>query len=87
MLPFLSHLAALLLLYRGLFFAINRMGPETAPHQRLAWLLLTTGALDFVAAPLFRRVPLGAWHGLLPLVLLALWLLASYLLRYLKGKP
>lgn len=86
MLPFLSHLAALLLLYHGLFFAINRMGPQTAPAERLGWLLLTTGALDFVAAPWFRRVPLGPWHGLAPLLALALYWLAPRLTRYLKGK-
>lgn len=50
----LNLAAALLVLLRGLFFAINNMCPLTGFGMRLAWVLLTLGA---AAVLLLGRVP------------------------------
>jgi hypothetical protein len=63
--------AALLILLRGLFVAINRMGRHTAAATRAAWLLLTTGAVDIVVGPLFGRVPAPTYGDALLLAALA----------------
>lgn len=76
MLPAIYLIAAGMILCRGLFFAINNMGRHTALSKRLAWLVLTTGALDIVLAPAFgRALSLSAGGALL------LAALACYLLR------
>jgi uncharacterized membrane protein HdeD (DUF308 family) len=67
--------AALLILLRGLFVAINRMGRHTAPATRAAWLLLTTGAVDIVVGPLFGRVPAPTYGDALLLAALAWYVL------------
>lgn len=48
--------AALLILCQGLFYIINHMGRHTPHLARLAWLLLTTGALDVAIGPVFGRM-------------------------------
>jgi len=49
--------AALLILVRGMFFAINRMDRCTPHGMRLAWLGITTGALGIIVGPLYGIHP------------------------------
>lgn len=77
MLPAIYLAAALAILCRGLFYTINHMGRHTGLLSRLAWLLLTTGALDIVIGPLFGRQPSASYGDALLLATLA-W--------YLKGE-
>jgi len=49
--------AAIVILVRGLFFAINRMDRCTPHGMRLAWLVMTTGALGAIVGPLYGVRP------------------------------
>jgi len=57
MLLILHTLATAAILICGLYFALNRMTQKTMHGMRLAWVLMTTGALGALVAPL-----LGTWH-------------------------
>lgn len=77
MLPAIYLIAALAILCQGLFHTINHMGRHTQLAARLGWLLLTTGALDIVLAPLFGRSAAPAYGDAL---------LLAWLAWYLKGE-
>lgn len=72
--------AAALILLKGLFVAINNMGRHTPLRRRLAWLLLTTAALDAVVGPAFARapVPTPGWAVVALTVVLACYVLAPW---------
>ena len=67
--------AALLIVGRGLFSAINRMGRHTPNCTRAAWVLLTVGALDILLGPLFGRWPAPTFGQTLLLAAFAAYLL------------
>ncbi|MBJ7309233.1 hypothetical protein ACFOLJ_30925 [Rugamonas sp. CCM 8940] len=67
--------AAMLILCKGLFFTINHMGRHTTLRSRLAWLLLTTAALDVVISPAFDRTPSPSLGGVALVVALACYVL------------
>jgi hypothetical protein len=71
MLATIYFAAAALILCRGLFIAINRMGRGTPLALRLGWLLLTTGALDIVLGPFFGRIAAPGYGDALLLTALA----------------
>jgi hypothetical protein len=70
--------AAALILLKGLFVAINNMGRHTLLRRRLAWLLLTTAALDAVISPAFARAPAPGWGVVALTVALACYVLAPW---------
>lgn len=75
MLLAIYFIAAALILGRGLFFIINHMGRHTAFCTRLAWLLLTTGALDVLLGPVFGRVPAPSYGNAILLAGFACYLI------------
>lgn len=65
-LAFLNTMAAAIILTHGLFHVINAMGHGTRHGMRCAWIVLTTGALGVLLAPLFDKpVPSPYWTGIL----------------------
>ena len=51
----LNLLAATLIVLYGVFSVINAMTHATSHGMRLAWVVLTTGALGVLLAPLFDK--------------------------------
>lgn len=54
----ITMLSTLVVLIKGLFFAINAMSRGTCNLVRIAWLAMTTGAFGVLVSPLY-----GHWHS------------------------
>ena len=74
MLLVLSMLAAVVIVVNGLFFAINNITRHTAHGIRIAWILMTTGALGVFLGIVFSRWRPSVWDTAL-FVGLALYLI------------
>lgn len=61
----LNVIAAVVILINGLFFVINRMSRHTRHGMRVAWLILTTGALGVAVSPLYCRWQPTLWETIL----------------------
>lgn len=57
----LNLIAAAVILGKGVFFVINRMDRHTRHSIRFAWLVMTTGALGIVIAPLYGYAHPDMW--------------------------
>lgn len=58
-LTILNMAAAAVIVAHGVFAVINSMGRHTGHGMRLAWSILTTGALGVLVGPLFDKLPPG----------------------------
>jgi len=61
----LSILASLVIVLHGIFFVISRMNRFTPTSMRLAWVLMTVGAMGELLAPLFRLRTPTLWEAIL----------------------
>lgn len=66
MLTILNIAAAAVVVVHGVFAVINSMGRHTGHGMRIAWAVLTTGALGVMVGPLFGKLPPGpSWTCML----------------------
>ncbi|MBY0556559.1 MAG: hypothetical protein K2P77_05080 [Burkholderiaceae bacterium] len=78
MLLVIYYCAAAVLLFQGLFHVLNHMDRHSCNVTRLAWLLMTTGALQVLLAPIFGATPMPTFGDVLLLGSVAGYFIANH---------
>lgn len=69
----INMIAAAIVTVHGVFSVINLMGRHTGHGMRIAWVILTVGALGVMLGPIFGKAPPGpSWTIMLAGVALAI---------------